>query len=129
MPVSKEMMLIEDTDGDYDDGDSMGQARPGSTKHKQYYQKHQAACLKGRPVAGQSSCLYDVGMVLTRPISDEQNTRGRRLYPPQDTSRHFGLLTTVELPLVHFYRKWAFFCLVSCFVNIFAKYVLSGITR
>lgn len=117
------MMLIEDTDGDYDDGDSMGQARPGSTKHKQYYQKHQAACLKGRPAAGQSSCLYDVGMVLTRPISDEQNTRGRRLYPPQDTSRHFGLLTTVELPQVHFYREMGFFSSRFLLSKFFAKYV------
>ena len=102
VPVSKEMMMLDDADAEWEEGENMGQARPGSTKHKQYYQKYQAACLYGRPKAGSPAYLYDIGMILTRPISDEQNTRGRRLYPPQETPRHFGLLTERPLSRVFF---------------------------
>jgi len=44
--------------------------------------------------------LYLLRMKLTKPISDDQNTRGRKLNDPEDTSRSFGLLTSVVIPQV-----------------------------
>ena len=48
----------------------------------------------------QSYYLYVVGMVLTTPLPDELNFRRRKLYPPEDTTRCFGILTAKPIPRV-----------------------------
>ena len=44
--------------------------------------------------------LYHIYMELTGPITDEQNTRGRRIYAPEETSRSFGIFTAKPIPNV-----------------------------
>lgn len=39
-------------------------------------------------------------MVLTTPLPDELNFRRRKLYPPEDTTRCFGILTAKPIPQV-----------------------------
>lgn len=75
--------------------------RPGTTKSRQYYYKRIASCLNDcRPVAGVSCFLYNVDMVLTCPLPEEQNTRGRKLHPPELAPQAFGILTLKEIPKV-----------------------------
>lgn len=58
-------------------------------------------CLRGSyPVPEQSYYLYVIGMVLTTPLPDELNFRRRKLYPPEDTTRCFGILTAKPIPRV-----------------------------
>lgn len=47
-------------------------------------------------------------MVLTTPLPDELNFRRRKLYPPEDTTRCFGILTAKPIPRVR--------CLVKAFL-------------
>jgi len=42
-------------------------------------------------------------MMLTCPLPEEQNTRGRKLYPPEDSPQGFGILTLKQIPKV---RMW-----------------------
>jgi hypothetical protein len=44
--------------------------------------------------------LYNVTLHLSKAISDEQNTRGRKICAPEDTSRGFGVLTSKQIPQV-----------------------------
>lgn len=39
-------------------------------------------------------------MTLQCPIPEEQNTRGRRIYPPEESPQGFGILTTKLIPKV-----------------------------
>ena len=39
LPVGKEMVKYEDEDGEWEEQEATGQARPGTTKRKQYYYK------------------------------------------------------------------------------------------
>ena len=55
---------------------------------------------RGLPEPSRPCSLYVLSMRLTSPISEAQNTRGRRIYRPEDTSLDFGLLTCNELPAV-----------------------------
>lgn len=48
----------------------------------------------------QTYYLYVIGMVLTTPLPDELNFRRRKLYPPEDTTRCFGILTAKAIPQV-----------------------------
>lgn len=48
----------------------------------------------------QTYYLYVIGMVLTTPLPDELNFRRRKLYPPEDTTRCFGILTAKAIPRV-----------------------------
>ena len=80
----------------------------GTTKRKQYYQKRIACPLLGAPqpvtdeknVVEGSCWLYRCNMRLRRPVSVEQNPRGRRIHAPDETPRHFGLITRHRMPLV-----------------------------
>ncbi|XP_048515053.1 endoribonuclease Dcr-1 isoform X2 [Athalia rosae] len=75
------------------------EARPGTTKRRQYYYKKIAEALTDcRPVTMKQSFLYHISMVLTCPLPEEQNTRGRRIYPPEDSAIGFGILTLKEIP-------------------------------
>lgn len=39
-------------------------------------------------------------MTLQCPIPEEQNTRGRKIYPPEDATQSFGILTTKKIPKI-----------------------------
>ena len=39
-------------------------------------------------------------MVLSCPLPEEQNTRGRRIYPPEESAIGFGIITLKEIPKV-----------------------------
>lgn len=52
------------------------------------------------PADGTACFLFIVDMSLTGPITEDQNTRGRKLNAPEDTPRCFGILTTKTMPLV-----------------------------
>ena len=96
--------------------------RPGTTKRRQYYYKR--VSLNGykykfsksnkhlkflqiasefcdcRPTAGTECYLYLLDLTLQCPIPEEQNTRGRKIYPPEDAQQGFGILTLKKIPKV-----------------------------
>ncbi|KAH8316048.1 hypothetical protein KR074_010518 [Drosophila pseudoananassae] len=73
--------------------------RPGTTKRRQYYYKRIASeFCDCRPVAGAPCFLYFIQLTLQCPIPEEQNTRGRKIYPPEDAQQGFGILTTKRIP-------------------------------
>ncbi|TMW45212.1 hypothetical protein DOY81_009702 [Sarcophaga bullata] len=75
--------------------------RPGTTKRRQYYYKRIASeFCDCRPVAGESCYLYLLDLTLQCPIPEEQNTRGRKIYPPEDALQGFGILTLKKIPKV-----------------------------
>lgn len=51
-----------------------------------------------RPTVGANAKLYFVKMNLVCPIPEEQNTRGRKIYPPEEALQGFGILTTKSIP-------------------------------
>lgn len=73
----------------------------GSTKHRQYYRKRIAEVFSGPLVAEGIFCyLYKFQMVLTCPIPDEQNRRGRRIIDPSETNRNYAIVCTKQLPKI-----------------------------
>ncbi|XP_003706496.2 endoribonuclease Dcr-1 isoform X1 [Megachile rotundata] len=75
------------------------EARPGTTKRRQYYYKKTANALTDcRPIVGAPSYLYHINMVLSCALPEEQNTRGRRIYPPEESAIGFGIITLKEIP-------------------------------
>lgn len=75
--------------------------RPGTTKRRQYYYKRVAtALLDCTPVTNQHLYLYHIVMTLSCPLPEEQNTRGRKIYAPEESLQGFGILTTKEIPPV-----------------------------
>ncbi|XP_060069957.1 endoribonuclease Dicer-like [Ylistrum balloti] len=101
LPVGKELFMKEEEDSSaWDNEDLAGEARPGTTKRKQYYIKQLGSALvKGHPTEDQNF-LYLIHLTLTQPISDDQNTRGRRVYTPDETKRGFGLLSSKHIPKI-----------------------------
>lgn len=74
---------------------------PGTTKRRQYYTKRFAQSLTScLPKVNVAAYLYYIDMTLTCPLPEEQNTRGRKIYPPEDSTRGFGLLTTKPIPQI-----------------------------
>lgn len=75
--------------------------RPGSTRRRQYYDKQLSPelihCL---PSPKKPIFLYWLKMVLTCPLPDDQNTRGRKLHPPEVASQAFGVLLSKEAPTI-----------------------------
>lgn len=66
----------------------------------------------------QTYYLYVIGMVLTTPLPDELNFRRRKLYPPEDTTRCFGILTAKPIPRVcHVFKTFIPF--VFLFISIY----------
>lgn len=51
-----------------------------------------------RPTVGVPTYLYHIKMVLSCPLPEEQNTRGRRIYPPEESDIGFGILTLKKIP-------------------------------
>ncbi|XP_055526642.1 endoribonuclease Dcr-1 isoform X2 [Wyeomyia smithii] len=75
--------------------------RPGTTKRRQYYYKRIASSFSNcRPTIGSKVYLYHINMTLQCPIPEEQNTRGRKIYPPEESAQGFGILTTKLIPKV-----------------------------
>uniref|UniRef100_A0A1B0DCA1 ribonuclease III n=1 Tax=Phlebotomus papatasi TaxID=29031 RepID=A0A1B0DCA1_PHLPP len=75
--------------------------RPGTTKRRQYYYKRVASALSGcRPTANEKCYFYYIQMILKCPIPEEQNTRGRKIYPPEESLQGFGILTLKKIPQI-----------------------------
>uniref|UniRef100_A0A8C4R0U4 ribonuclease III n=1 Tax=Eptatretus burgeri TaxID=7764 RepID=A0A8C4R0U4_EPTBU len=101
LPVGKETVKYEEELELHDEEETGVPGRPGSTKRRQCYTKTIAECFqKSLPHAGQPCFLYLIGMVLSTPLPDELNFRQRKLYPPEDTQRCFGILTTKRIPQI-----------------------------
>ncbi len=64
-----------------------------------------ADALVGCPYPNIPCYLYKIDMVLRCPITEEQNTRGRKIHAPEETTRCFGILSEHELPMVCYYNK------------------------
>lgn len=92
LPIGKELIKYEDDESEWEDHELHGQARPGTTKRKQYYYKKMSMALIGRPRPEVPCCFYALNMTLTCPITEEQNTRGRAIHKPESTSRGFGII-------------------------------------
>ncbi|XP_055995249.1 endoribonuclease Dicer-like isoform X2 [Ostrea edulis] len=105
-PVGKEVFSMEEEEEEEDllemeDGeDFSGEGRPGTTKRKQYYFKKLAGSLLQSHPTTEECMLYNVTLQLSKAISDEQNTRGRKICAPEDTLRGFGILTSKPIPQV-----------------------------
>ncbi|XP_006903693.1 PREDICTED: LOW QUALITY PROTEIN: dicer 1, ribonuclease type III [Elephantulus edwardii] len=104
MPVGKETVKYEEELDLHEEEETTVPGRPGSTKRRQCYPKAIPECLRDSyPKPEQPCYLYVIGMVLTTPLPDELNFRRRRLYPPEDTTRCFGILTAKPIPQIpHF---------------------------
>ncbi|CAH6850793.1 Dicer1 [Phodopus roborovskii] len=104
MPVGKETVKYEEELDLHDEEETSVPGRPGSTKRRQCYPKAIPECLReSYPKPDQPCYLYVIGMVLTTPLPDELNFRRRKLYPPEDTTRCFGILTAKPIPQIpHF---------------------------
>jgi len=78
--------------------------RTGTSKRRQYYYKRVAPQLTTAVAEGSDNGnryhLYAVDLTLSCPIPESQNTRGRRIYPPEEARQSFGLLTVRRLPEV-----------------------------
>uniref|UniRef100_A0A182MLF3 ribonuclease III n=1 Tax=Anopheles culicifacies TaxID=139723 RepID=A0A182MLF3_9DIPT len=75
--------------------------RPGTTKRRQYYYKRIASVFNDcRPDVGTVAYLYHIRMELICPIPEEQNTRGRKIYAPEESPQGFGILTTKLIPKI-----------------------------
>ncbi|XP_021568565.1 endoribonuclease Dicer [Carlito syrichta] len=104
LPVGKETVKYEEELDLHDEEETSVPGRPGSTKRRQCYPKAIPECLRDSyPRPDQPCYLYVIGMVLTTPLPDELNFRRRKLYPPEDTARCFGILTAKPIPQIpHF---------------------------
>ncbi|XP_052896766.1 endoribonuclease Dcr-1 [Anopheles moucheti] len=75
--------------------------RPGTTKRRQYYYKRIASVFNDcRPDVDTVAYLYHIRMELICPIPEEQNTRGRKIYAPEESPQGFGILTTKLIPKI-----------------------------
>lgn len=63
-----------------------------------YFSQIASAFSDCRPTTGVTAKLYFIKMDLVCPIPEEQNTRGRQIYPPEEALQGFGLLTTKSIP-------------------------------
>lgn len=104
MPVGKETVKYEEELDLHDEEETSVPGRPGSTKRRQCYPKAIPECLRDSyAVPEQTYYLYVIGMVLTTPLPDELNFRRRKLYPPEDTTRSFGILTAKPIPRIPYF--------------------------
>ncbi|KAK3597389.1 hypothetical protein CHS0354_040114 [Potamilus streckersoni] len=102
MPVGKEMFQHEEEEFEWEDEeDPNSQILPGTTKRKQYYCRKVASALVQSHCQANSLCyLYLIKMVLTGAITEEQNTRGRRICAPEETTCCFGFVTSKRIPSI-----------------------------
>lgn len=101
-PVGKENLRLEEEE-DYNadlEEENVPESlpRPGTTKRRQYYYKQIAdPFINGLPHPKQTCYLYAITMVLSEPIPEEQNTRGRKIYKPETSVQSFGILNSKPL--------------------------------
>ena len=69
--------------------------RPGTTKRRQYYFKQVADSLAEK---SEKFCLYAFKMKLSCALPEEQNTRGRKIHPPENADMSFGILVHKRMP-------------------------------
>ncbi len=78
--------------------------RTGTTKRRQYYYKQVARSLTTTVSPSEdneeSYRLYAINLRLTCAIPEDQNTRGRRIYPPENAEQSFGFLSNERIPEV-----------------------------
>lgn len=67
----------------------------GTNKQRQYYYKSMAKCLTA--AKKDKFYLYSIVMTLNCPIPEDQNTRGRKIYPPEEASQSFGFFVSEKL--------------------------------
>ena len=78
----------------------------GTTKRRQYYNKQVAKVLRAVNKKDEAEKeeekfhLYSLKMRLTCPIPEDQNTRGRKIFCPEESTQRFGVLVREELPPV-----------------------------
>ena len=105
LPIGKENLRLEEEE-DYnadleEENVPDTNPRPGTTKRRQYYYKQVADpftnCL---PQLSQPCYLYAITMVLTEPIPEEQNTRGRKIYKPETSTQSLGILSSKPIPQI-----------------------------
>lgn len=100
--------------------------RPGTTKRRQYYFKRvSSALLNCNPITIKPVYLYHIVMTLTCPLPEEQNTRGRKIYPPEESLQGFGILTTKEIPpVIIFCHIFLLYSSLFCFRFVHFLYLL-----
>lgn len=64
------------------------------------YSQIAGALLQSEPGANIECYVYVIDLNLTGPITEDQNTRGRKIYAPEETSQCFGILTSKLIPVV-----------------------------
>ncbi|XP_050424897.1 endoribonuclease Dcr-1 [Adelges cooleyi] len=75
--------------------------RPGTNKRRQYYYKRIAQALNDcRPVEGKPCYFYAILLKMNCPVPEEQNTRGRKIHPPEESIHGFGILTLKHIPSI-----------------------------
>ncbi|OTF74197.1 PAZ domain containing protein, partial [Euroglyphus maynei] len=77
------------------------------SKRRQYFNKKVADSLRGQIFFHDESTdhyrfkyLYEFQLKLTYRLSEEHNTRGRRIIDPSETSRTFGIISPNRLPTI-----------------------------
>ena len=105
LPIGKENLQLEEEE-DYnadleEETVAENQPRPGTTKRRQYYYKQVAdPFTRSMSRPAQPSYLYAITMVLTEPIPEEQNTRGRKIYKPETSVQSLGILSSKRMPQI-----------------------------
>ncbi|XP_059486205.1 endoribonuclease Dcr-1 [Neocloeon triangulifer] len=111
-PVGKETFLAQEQEKlglnteeeiaeEEEEDDGVLEYRPGTTKRRQYYFKKVAdALMECRPEPCQGAYLYFINLKLSCPLPEEQNTRGRKIYPPEEAPKGFGILTLKPIPKI-----------------------------
>ncbi|XP_033114296.1 endoribonuclease Dicer-like isoform X2 [Anneissia japonica] len=103
LPIEKNAFLESENFGykSFEEEYVEGQARPGTTKRRQYYNKQVARCLEAcHPDAKKPCYLYAIIMETKELLPNVLNTRGRKLHRPEDSSQGFGILTSKPIPRI-----------------------------
>ena len=95
-PVSSEIVENSVKHGNNSSNNVNVPGRPGTTKRRQYYFKRMAKCFSDPKQEHYN--LYALKMRLTCAIPEEQNTRGRKIHPPEEAEHCFGILVQSEMP-------------------------------
>lgn len=109
MPIGKENFRASEEDWnnftlepeDEELSKECAEQRAGTTKRRQYYYKRIAdVFLNCQPTPNEPTYFYRIVMKLTCPLPEEQNTRGRKIYPPEESVQGLGILTSKKIPQV-----------------------------
>lgn len=59
-----------------------------------------------RPTENTPCHLYAILLNMNCPVPEDQNTRGRKIHPPEESIHGFGILTTKFIPSVRNYLSY-----------------------